>query len=246
MRLSSLFTLSGIILAVSLQAAPIRVEGGMVAVHRLIAPHRAEVEQTTGQQLEVKGTTGTKGLLALAKGDCDLAVTAVSLELMVAELAKGGNTLSAADFAEHFVTEDHLVFVVHPALGVGRLTPQQLADLYSGKIANWREVGGPDLAVRVFTDPDDSGTSALLRTAVLKGQPMAANRTVVSNLRLVSNNVSSTTGAIGAVSTSIMDPTATKTVETEKIARPLLFITKGQPVPEVLQVIEAYRKAAAK
>lgn len=246
MRHSSLFTLSGILLAVSLQAAPVRIEGGMVAVHRLVAPHRVAVEQATGLKLEVKGTTGAKGLLALSKGDCDLAVTAVSLPLMVAELAKGGNTLSAADYAEHFLLEDHLVFVVHPKLGVGRLSPSQLADLYSGRISNWREVGGPDLTVRVFTDPDDSGTSALIRTAVLKGQPMSGNRTVVSNLRLVSNNVSTTAGAIGAVTTSIVDQAATKVVEAEKVARPILFLTKGEPSPEILRVIEAYRDAAKK
>lgn len=246
MKCSQLPALAGFILAGSLHAATVRIEGGMVAVHNFVAPHRVTVEQSAGQQLEVTGTTGTKGLMALSRGECELAVTAISLELMVAELAKAGHALSAADFREHFVADDRLVFVVHPALGVSRLSPQQLDGLYSGKIVNWREVGGPDLAVRIFTDPDDSGTSALLRTAVLKGQPIGGNRTVVSNLRLVSNNVSSTTGAIGAVSTSIMDPTATRPVETEKIARPLLFITKGEPSPEVRQVIEAYRRAATK
>lgn len=241
---TTLLLFAGLLLAGAAHAAPIRIEGGMVAVHRLLAPHRTTVEQGTGHQLEILGTTGTKGLLALAKGECDLSVTAIPLDLMVAELAKAGHVLAAADFTEHFVMEDRLVFVVQPAIGVQRLTPEQLAAVYTGKVRNWSEVGGANIPVHIFTDPDDSGTTALLRTAVLKEQPFSAKRTVVSNLRLVSNHVSSTPGGMGAVNTSIVDPTATAVLETEVVARPILFITRGEPSAAIREVIAAYRRAA--
>lgn len=242
-RILSLLTLC--LVSHVLSAAEIRIEGGMVAVHRFVAPHRAAVEQATGSTIVVKGSTGTKGLLALANGECDLAVTAISLDLMLAKLAENSQAVDAAEFRMHPIAEDRLVFIVHPELKIDRLSREQLVAVYAGTIRNWAEVGGPDLAIRLFTDPDDSGTSSLLRTALLGDKPIGSSRTELSNLRLVSNSVANTKGAIGAVSTSILDTAATRTLETERIARPLAFITKGEASTELLAIVEAYRKAVA-
>ncbi len=59
---------------------------------------------------------------------------------------------------KHLVfAKDMIVFAVGPKVGVDNLSSQQLADLYSGKISNWKEVGGNDAPVRLLIrDPADS------------------------------------------------------------------------------------------
>ena len=53
--------------------------------------------------------------------------------------------------------KDMIVFAVGPRVGVTNLSSQQLADLYSGKISNWKEVGGNDARVRLLIrNPEDS------------------------------------------------------------------------------------------
>lgn len=241
MRTSFFPLLAGLLLAGSLHAAPIRLEGGMVAVHDFLAPHRAAVEQSTGQALAIKGSTSTKGLIALSRGECDVSVTAVPLELLIEEAHKGGTELQPTDFTLHILREDRLVFIVHPETLVSRLSMEQLQGLYMGSIKNWKEVGGADLPVAVYTDQAGSGTSTLLRSMLLKGAAMAGNHLEVSNLKLVANSVSTTKGSIGAVSSGFVDPAQVKEIETVRFTRPIGLITRGAPSAEILQVIEAYK-----
>jgi len=61
--------------------------------------------------------------------------------------------------------KDPIVFMVHKTVGVTNLSVQQVCDIYSGTITNWKEVGGPDARIRVIRREDgDSSISVLLKT----------------------------------------------------------------------------------
>ena len=56
-----------------------------------------------------------------------------------------------------------IVFFVNKSLGIKNLTPQQICDIYSGKIGNWKDVGGKDAPIRVIRREDgDSSLEVLL------------------------------------------------------------------------------------
>lgn len=58
-----------------------------------------------------------------------------------------------------------IVIMTHKGVGVKNLSPQQICDIYSGKIANWKEVGGQDGVIRVIRREDgDSSLDVLLKT----------------------------------------------------------------------------------
>ena len=67
---------------------------------------------------------------------------------------------------KHLVfAKDMVVFAVGSKVGVDNLSSQQLADLYSGKISNWQEVGGNDARVRLLIrDPEDSAYEIIKQT----------------------------------------------------------------------------------
>jgi ABC-type phosphate transport system substrate-binding protein len=65
--------------------------------------------------------------------------------------------------------------VVHPDAGVGDLTTEQIRDLYAGKIANWRDVGGKDQPVRLVGRNAGSGTRRALEEHVLGSWEQGAN-----------------------------------------------------------------------
>ena len=54
-------------------------------------------------------------------------------------------------------------FYVHPDAGVTSLTTAQLADVYSGRVTNWSQVGGDDLRIRVVRRENDDSTLRVLR-----------------------------------------------------------------------------------
>ena len=56
---------------------------------------------------------------------------------------------------------------MNPDNPVSGLTTQQLRDIYAGKITNWSEVGGPDLAIQVVNRDEASGTREAFRTIVM-------------------------------------------------------------------------------
>jgi len=57
-------------------------------------------------------------------------------------------------------------FFVHPSAGVKALTTKQLADIYSGKIDSWKEVGGADLKIKVVRREEADSTLGELRATM--------------------------------------------------------------------------------
>ena len=67
------------------------------------------------------------------------------------------------------IGRDALVFIVNENNPVKSLTQQQLKDIYAGKITNWKEVGGEDLAIVPFQRGEDSGSQTLFRKLLIQG-----------------------------------------------------------------------------
>ena len=67
------------------------------------------------------------------------------------------------------IGRDALVFIVNENNPVQSLTRQQLKDIYAGKITNWKEVGGEDLAIVPFQRGEDSGSQTLFRKLLIQG-----------------------------------------------------------------------------
>jgi phosphate transport system substrate-binding protein len=74
------------------------------------------------------------------------------------------------------VALDAIAFVVHPKLQVSSLTVKQIREIYTGKITNWSQVGGPDLTITPYSRrPTDGGTPDYFVTEVLDKVPLGSN-----------------------------------------------------------------------
>ena len=67
---------------------------------------------------------------------------------------------------------DALVFIVHPSNKVKSLTQEQIRKIYTGKITNWKEVGGADHKINAYTRDPDSGSQEKMETLVMQGEKM--------------------------------------------------------------------------
>ena len=70
------------------------------------------------------------------------------------------------------IGRDAFVFVENEANPVDNLTLDQIRDIYSGKITNWKEVGGPDLEIIPYQRPKNSGSQNLMEKMVMKDTPL--------------------------------------------------------------------------
>lgn len=142
----------------------------------------------------------------------------------------------------HVVAYDGLAVIVNPENKVGALTMEQVSDIYQGKIANWKELGGDDMPIVIVSRDTNSGTYETFNELVLLKKPVAKNAEYVGSNGQARTRVNSTKGAIAYVGLGFADnsvkalsingilPNA-KNISSGKypISRPLFMFTNGYP-----------------
>jgi len=99
--------------------------------------------------------------------------------------------------AEIPVAIDGLAIAVNPNLPLAGLTVQQVVDIYTGKLRNWSQVGGPNLAITAFSRrPEDGGTVEFFISEVLGEQPFGSNVVMVRDTTDALRRVAATPGGI--------------------------------------------------
>lgn len=230
-------------------AQEVKVWGSTTCQKRFLEPGAAALEQATGVQVKVLGVGTGKGMLALLDGKTNVAASSSSLESSIKsaqkEAAKDGKPepIIPENIMFHEIAKDVIVPIVHKDNPVDSLTFEQLSDLNTGKVTNWKDVGGPDMPVKVVTSHAGSATRSVFQSKVMKKADYIADKIEVKSTRLEINEVSKDVGAIGAVSEGFFNqnPGDAKVIKTDSIERPLALITIGDPAPEVQKIIDFFR-----
>ncbi len=115
-------------------------------------------------------TTTPNAWLRLANGDADILLVYEAAQVTQDELKTIGTELEITP-----IGRDALVFINNTDNPVTSLTRQQLTDIYTGKITNWKEVGGKDAAIVPYQRDESSGSQSLFMKLLMKDtKPMAA------------------------------------------------------------------------
>ena len=99
----------------------------------------------------------------------------------------------------HLVAVVGIVPIVNKSAGVKNLTRQQLSDIFTGKITNWKQVGGKNQNITVINRSKGSGTRGTFEGLILNGKKPIQAQEQDSN-GTVRNIVSSTPGTISYIS----------------------------------------------
>lgn len=140
------------------------------------------------------------------------------------------------------VAHDGIAVIVNPQNPVKNITTQQLRDIFSGKITNWKQLGGEDLTIERVNRDEASGTREAFQKIVMGDSKFDTDAVVLPGTGQVRQVVSRTRGAIGyisvgfvtsevhAVSIDNIKPTRTNVAKgVYPIARELHFFIKGTP-----------------
>jgi phosphate transport system substrate-binding protein len=235
-------------------AADVNLWGSTTCQKRFLEPGAKALQDATGIEIKVFGVGTGKGMVALLDGKTNVAITSNNLEGTIKStqkvLKKDGKpeAVIPENIQFHEITKDIIVPIVNKSNPVESLTWAQLSDLNTGKVKNWKDVGGPDLAVQVVTSHAGSSTKAVFQKQVMKKADYAADAIEVKSTRLEINEVSKAAGGIGAVSAGFfsLNPGKTKTVKSDTISRPLALVTIGDPTPEVQKIIDFFRSEEGK
>ncbi|WP_455671755.1 phosphate ABC transporter substrate-binding protein [Phocaeicola sp.] len=147
------------------------------------------------QRVTVTGGGTGVGISALMDNTTDIAMA--SRPIKFSEKMK----LKAAkqEVAEVIIAYDALAVVVNPDNPVSRLTRQQLESIFRGKITNWKQLGGPDLKIIVYSRETSSGTYEFFKESALLNKNYMSGSLSMPATGAVIQSVSQTKGAIGYV-----------------------------------------------
>ncbi len=144
------------------------------------------------------GTGSGSGISGVLDGTCDIGLS--SRELKQEEMDKGA--------VAHTVALDGVAVVLNPKNTVTDLTTEQIADIFTGKISSWSELGGTDAPIAIYGREDGSGTRSAFEEIVgVEGKCAYTNE--YGSTGDVIGNVASNENAIGYASLSAVDSSVT-------------------------------------
>jgi phosphate transport system substrate-binding protein len=236
--------------AAAVQAQTVEISGSTSVVKETVEANAAAIKAATG--VEVKGyamVTG-RGVLALFQGKTAVAATSASLEESTANAKKtmadaGINVPVPANLMYHEVGREKIGVYVHKDNPVTALTNAQLKDLFSGKVRNWKQVGGPDLPVKLSLSAPGSSTRGLVQAHVLNGAEYASDAAEFRTGLAAMNEVTKDRGGLAAGGLMLLEHAnsgSLKVVQTAPIERPVAFLTIGKPSEPMQKVIDFLRK----
>ena len=228
----------------------LQIKGSDTMVNLGQAWAEAFMKQYPGNSIAVTGGGSGTGITALINNTCDIAE--VSREMKDSEIELVASKGAAPQ--KIIVALDGLAVVVSPANKISELTIDQLADVFTGKIKNWKELGGRDAKIVLLSREVNSGTHVYFKEHVLRHgkadgkEEFAAEALLLSSSQAIADEVSQNQDAIGyygmgyitAKEKALMvakdknSPYESPTMENVisgayPISRPLLMYTKGDP-----------------
>ncbi|NBI63548.1 phosphate ABC transporter substrate-binding protein [Clostridiales bacterium] len=192
------------------------------------------MEQNPDVAIEVQGGGSGQGIKSIKENIADIG--ALSREVKSDE--------KSAAAAEYVIAKDGIAVVVNKDVKVENLTIDQIRKIYTGKIKNWRNVGGDDRPITVVSREEGAGT----RSSFTEITGIAADGVdhttkaalVQPSTGAIKKTVAKTPDSIGYISLNILDDTV-KSVKVEgtaptvdnvlsgryQIQRPFLYVVNG-------------------
>jgi phosphate transport system substrate-binding protein len=249
-----LFILASFLLVTSTFAAKdknsVQIKGSDTMVNLGQAWAEKYMEKNPSEFVAVTGGGSGTGLSSLISGTCDITMSSRNIKDKEVALAKQ----KGINPYEIKVALDGLAVVVNPKNPVSKLTIDQLAQIFTGKINNWKEVGGLDGKIVLLSREVNSGTHVYFKEHVLrKGdtnsqEEFAPIALLLSSSQAIADEVANNPSAIGYYGMGYISPkqkpiSVAKDEKSEfispnienvvngkyPISRPLFLYTNGQP-----------------
>jgi phosphate transport system substrate-binding protein len=149
------------------------------------------------------------------------------------------------------IAKDAIVIIVHPTSPIDNLPLNKIREVFSGKIANWEALGGPNHPIDIVTREEGSGTRESFQKFVMGKEDISLGALVQDSNGAVRQVISSDPNAIGYISLGLVndqvkalrisgvEPNLNNVYNGKyTLVRPFLFVFSGEPAGEAKSFLE--------
>jgi phosphate transport system substrate-binding protein len=177
-----------------------------------------------------------------------------------ANIGMSSRNLSGEELKLYSVTiaKDAIAIIVHPTNRIGNLPLDQIREVFSGKIMNWKELGGPNKPIDIVTREEGSGTRESFQKFVMGKEDISLGALVQDSNGAVRQVIANDASAIGYISWGLVNDQV-KAVRISGVepslanvnngkytlVRPFLFVFNGEPVGEAKSFLDFVLSSSA-
>lgn len=197
---------------------------------RLVAEFKKEHPNVVFD-IEFKGST--YGFGALMVGRCDIGASSREVTTNELDLARARNVT----FNEYVIGEYSVAVVVNTSNPLTNLTTDQVRDVFSGAIQNWKDIGGPDAPVQRYVRDPVSGTYLGFQEVAMDRRPYALGLKTLTNYAGIIQAVAQDANGIGYVGIELPKNPGVKVLSVNGVPPSAASVTSGRyPYGRVLRL----------
>lgn len=218
-------------------AAEVKIATGHTFIKRVFDPIKSAFREKTGIDINILFNDPVPALAELEHGNADAAGASLTLEKWL-EMAKKVNlpVEEIGTYTSFVPIFEKTMVVVHKSNKVQALTKEQLKGIFTGRIQNWKEVGGDDAPILVVWPTVSSGALILFKAKIMDDEPLTRSIYDVESIGQVPEALTASPEAIGII-TGMTADSGIKEVA-PALERPLTLVYKGKPSPNLQKLLD--------
>jgi len=217
----------------------LKIGAGAAPTENILKPIKPHFEKATGIKLQILDYGPKQAMLELEKGAIDAAcVGMTTFEELLDLMKKEGVPIkdpASLNFVE--IGKNRILVIIHKDNPVNELSKDQLKGIFTGKITNWKEVGGKDMPIIVVWGKLTPGMNKMFVEKILDGEPVLKEVLETTTAAEIKNIVAMTPEAIGLGPLAGLDGSV-KAPKTPEVSHPIFLVTKGKPSAKVQKLID--------
>lgn len=226
---------------ISFAAESITLVGGSTSIASVINPIKAPFEKATGITLNATALGSKMALQKLDAGEAEVATAGHTFDELMGVIKKDNVKLKNPVDSLKSVQLSHPALykvIVNPANPVSMLSKEQLEGIFTGKISNWKDVGGTDAPILCVVSNLSPGSNEVFAKTFLGGKKISIDTLDASNAADLRQNIASNPDAIGYLPAALIDASVKGVESIAMKSQPIILLTIGAPSAKVQKLID--------
>ena len=219
-------------------ASEIKISAGGAPADSIIKPITTPFEKATGDKINLIFGGATISFKVLDRGESEVMFAGSNFEELLAALKKEGYEVKDKSiYNVEIVGKSQIYVALNKDNPVTSLTKEQIKGIYTGKLQNWKDVGGNDDPIMPIISSQNPATLGAFKKLALDGEDYTKDNLDIATFPEIANAIASNPNAIGFGPHSLSGE-GNKIPQTPDFSRPVISVTKGNPSAKVKRLLD--------